>query len=454
MTIKFINRTEELKRLENIGRVNIIFGRRRIGKTALVKQFLAGKDSIYLLAINKPLLFNLRRFSQEFSKRFKIPGLNFSNFREIFQFIESRQPEIVVIDEFGYLIQHGILPEFQEIVDELSRKKLVLTGSSISLMETEVMDYKSPIYGRVDTIMHLLPFKFSHLLEWFAGKRFEDIFRIYAAVGGTPRYLEFFKANRSIEEIRNNFFSQSFLFYDARMIIEDELREPTRYFMILEAIAKGKNTLNEIKNFTDMEYNKISFYVNKLKRLKIISPKKPLILPKRSYYSINDNYFRFWFRFVYPFEDYIDSMMNETAIFEYDRDFNTYLGYVFEDISREVVRKRFGFPKIGSQFGTIPANLRTDRAETSYEIDIAALNEKNEILFAECKWSNRVNAGRIVKKLAEKVSYVRWKNNERKESYAVFARSFYKRIDEWNGKKVYCFDIKDIENIFHQQTDF
>jgi len=84
MTIKFINRTEELKRLENIGRVNIIFGRRRIGKTALVKQFLAGKDSIYLLAINKPLPFNLRRFSQEFSKRFKIPGLNFSNFREIF----------------------------------------------------------------------------------------------------------------------------------------------------------------------------------------------------------------------------------------------------------------------------------------------------------------------------------------------------------------------------------
>lgn len=174
MTIKFINRNEELKRLENIGRLNIIFGRRRIGKTALVKHFLAGKDAIYLLAINKPLPFNLQRFSQEFSERFKIPGLNFSNFKEMFQFIESRQQEIVVIDEFGYLIQHGILPEFQEIIDELSTKKLVLTGSSISLMETEVMNYKSPIYGRVDTIMHLLPLEFSHLLEWFAGKRFED----------------------------------------------------------------------------------------------------------------------------------------------------------------------------------------------------------------------------------------------------------------------------------------
>jgi len=450
MTIRFINRTEELKRLENIGRVNIIFGRRRIGKTALVRHFLAGKDAIYLLAINKPLPFNLRRFSQEFSKRFNIPGLNFSNFKEMFQFIESREPGIVVIDEFGYLVQHGILPEFQEIVDELSGKKLVLTGSSISLMETEVMDYKSPIYGRVDTIMHLLPLKFSHLLEWFPGKRFEDIFRIYAAVGGTPRYLEFFKANQSLEEIRNNFFSQSFLFYDARMIIEDELREPTRYFMILEAIARGKNTLNEIKNFTGMEYNKISFYVNKLKRLKIISLKKPLLLPKRSFYSINDNYFRFWFRFVYPFEDYIDSMMNEAAIFEFDRDFNTYLGYIFEDISREVVRKRFAFPRIGTQFGTIPANLRPDPAETGYEIDIAALNEKNEILFAECKWSDRVDAARIVKKLAEKASYVKWKYHERKESYAVFARSFYNRIDEWNGKRVDCFDIKEIENIFRQ----
>jgi AAA+ ATPase superfamily predicted ATPase len=450
MTIRFVNRKEELKRLENIGGVNIVFGRRRVGKTALVKHFLDGKNAVYLLAVNKPLPFNLRRFSEEFSRIYEIPGLNFSNFKEMFQFIETREQEIIIIDEFGYLIQHGILPEFQEIVDEISSKKLVLTGSSISLMETEVMNYKSPIYGRVDTIMHLQPFKFSHLIEWFSGKRFEDIFRIYAAVGGTPRYLEFFKANRPIEEIKKNFFTQSFLFYDARMIIEDELRETTRYFMILEAIAKGKNTLNDIRNFTGMEYNKISFYVNKLKRLKILSLKKPLLLPKRSFYSINDNYFHFWFRFVYPFEDYIDSMMSENAIFEFDRDFNTYLGPVFEDISMQVIRKKFGFPKIGSQFGTIPANLRKDPSETSYEIDIAALNEENDILFAECKWSDRIDARRIAKKLEEKASYVRWKTNERKESYAVFARSFYKKIDEWNGKRVYCFDIKDIEEILTQ----
>lgn len=446
MTIQFVNRKKELHQLENAGNINIIFGRRRVGKTALVKHFGENKNAVYLLAINKPLPFNLQRFSEEFSQRFKIPGLNFKNFKEMFQFIESRDEDIIIIDEFGYLVQNGILPEFQEIVDEVTSKRLFLTGSSISLMEMEILDYKSPIYGRVDSIMHLLPFSFSHLFEWFKDKPFEDIFKIYAAVGGTPRYLQFFQAHGAEEEIKMNFFNQSFLFYDARKIIEDELREPTRYFMILEAIARGRNTQNEIKNFTGMDYHKISFYLNKLKRLKIISLKKTLIAAKKSFYVINDNYFKFWFRFVYPYEDDIDSLMNETALHEFDKAFNTYLGYIFEDISREVVRRTFMFPKLGTQFGTMPPGMRKNPAETVYEIDIAGINDKDEILFGECKWNDDVDAEKIVKRLEEKARAVKWKNNERKEIYVVFAKKFFKRISRWNGKEVHCFDIKDIEN--------
>jgi AAA+ ATPase superfamily predicted ATPase len=447
MTIQFINRVDELKRLDALKRVTVIFGRRRVGKTALVKKWAADKNTIYLLAINKPLSFNLKRFSEQLSQKFNVPGLHFANFKEMFRFIEKQQLEILVIDEFGYLIAQGILPEFQEILDEVLTRKLVLTGSSISLMETEILAYKSPVYGRVDTIMHLLPLKFSNVLEWFAGQPFEHIVKIYAAVGGTPRYLEFFNAQQPETEIKANFFNQSFLFYDSRKIIEEELREPNRYFMILEAIARGHNTLNEIKNFTGLEYNKISFYVNKLKRLKIISVKHPLILPKKSYYSINDNYFKFWFRFVYPYEEEIDSLMPENALYDFDKWFNTYLGYIFEDIVMEAVRKKFPFYKTGTQFGPIPSKIKKNSEDNSYEIDIVAINEEKQILFGECKWSEGVNAERVAKKMEVRAEYVTWKKRERQETYLVFAKSFYKRINEWNGKTVYCFDLKEIEEL-------
>ena len=107
MTIQFVNRKKELQRLEETDRITIIFGRRRVGKTALVKHFARNKPAVYLLAVNKPLIFNLQRFSRQFSEYYRIPGLNFQNFKEMFLFMESREEDIFVIDEFGYLI-HGV----------------------------------------------------------------------------------------------------------------------------------------------------------------------------------------------------------------------------------------------------------------------------------------------------------------------------------------------------------
>ncbi|MCP4213262.1 MAG: ATP-binding protein, partial [bacterium] len=281
MTIRFVNRVNELKKLDKGKGIQVVFGRRRVGKTALVKHFAAKKNALYFLAVNKPPEFNLQRFARQLSQQYDIPGLHFPQFIDMFRFLETRDIDIVIIDEFGYLIEQGILPEFQEIIDEVITKKTILTGSSISLMEAEVLDYKSPIYGRVDTVMHLLPLKISHLLEWFPGIPFENIFKIYAAVGGTARYLEFFQGDQVEEEIKEQLFSQSFLFYDARKVLEEELREPMRYFMILEAIAKGRNTLNEIKNFTGLEATKLPFYIGKLKRLKLVTAGKPLVQPKK-----------------------------------------------------------------------------------------------------------------------------------------------------------------------------
>ncbi|MEM0208388.1 MAG: ATP-binding protein [Thermofilum sp.] len=131
-----IDRREELRALEewyNKGRVALIFGRRRVGKTRLVLEFIKNKRAVYLLAADSTLEYNLAKFSEELSERFSVPGLRFRDFEELFRFIEGRSDvDIVVIDEFGYLVKAGALPQFQRIVDLiLDTKKLVLTGSTI-----------------------------------------------------------------------------------------------------------------------------------------------------------------------------------------------------------------------------------------------------------------------------------------------------------------------------------
>ncbi|MCP4219999.1 MAG: DUF234 domain-containing protein, partial [bacterium] len=158
-----------------------------------------------------------------------------------------------------------------------------------------------------------------------------------------------------------------------------------------------------------------------------------------------------WFRFVYPFEEEIDSMMPEGALHAFRKGFNTYLGTVFETVAREVVRLKFPFPRVGYQFGTIPKKVRKNPSEATYEIDILALDEDDgEALLGECKWSEGVNAAAILKKLEERAGYIPWKGaTVMKESYAVFARSFKddNKPEEWNGKRVHCFDLADMERV-------
>ena len=170
------------------------------------------------------------------------------------------------------------------------------------------------------------------------------------------------------------------------------------------------------------------------------------IKSKKSSYTINDNFFHFCFIFAEPYKS--DLEMGEIKNIEdkFKRDFPSYVGKKFEKLIRDDILKRTGImqiDKIGRQWGKIP-NMPKDKNQ--YEIDIVALNEKNkEILFGECKWQEHVNAETIIKELSEKAGYVDWNLEKRKEIYTIFAKSFKKKIEEYNGKRVYCFDLRDME---------
>jgi len=295
---RFIDREKGLKILREFWRGTehflIVYGRRRIGKSRLIKEFLKEIDSsdyVYLLAGKKPVRYNLRKFVRRISEKlgFRLP--HFNDFVELFEYLAGilrNRKFLIVIDEFTYLVERdeGVLSDFQEIVDEIlpnTNIKLILTGSLVGMMETKVLGYKSPLYGRSQRIIKLPPLGFKAVIEWFSGVSYSDVFKIYAVTNGVPKYLEFFKGGDVEAEIRKNFFnSSSFLFRDAIELLKEELRDPTNYVMILEAIANGLTKLSEMSNYTFIEPTKLTPYLRTLRHLGIVQRRIPILSPKKA----------------------------------------------------------------------------------------------------------------------------------------------------------------------------
>ena len=419
-----VDRREELKALEEWfrrGRVALLFGRRRVGKTRLVLEFIRGKRAVYLLAADSTLEYNLRKFSEELSARFGVPGLRFADFEELFRFLCSREDvDLVVIDEFGYLVRAGALPQFQRVVDlVLGSKKLLLTGSTVSAIESELLGYRSPLYGRVDLVKRLQPLRFHHLFEWFPGASFEGALAVYAATGGVPRYLEFFQ-RCALEEVRRVMLNPDTLpFRDAKLILEEELPEPRRYFLVLEAIASGRTRLGEIAQYSGLEPYKLTYYLGVLRDLGYVTYERPLLEGKRGVYRIADPYLAFWFRFIHPFYEELESGITAQALAYFERNFNTHLGQVFEQVAGELLLPELRFTRAGRWW---------KRGE---EIDLVALDEDSgTAYFVEFKYSREVDAELEARRLRRKAELFGWRRGARREVYVIVARSFSRSSSE------------------------
>ena len=435
---RFIDREKGLRILREFWRSPehflIVYGRRRVGKSRLIKEFLKEIDPsyhVYLLAGKKPIRYNLRKFIRKLSKRlgFRLPF--FDSFVELFEYLARILRDrkfLIVIDEFTYLVERdeGVLSDFQEIVDEIlpnTNIKLILTGSLVGMMETKVLGYKSPLYGRSQRIIKLPPLGFRAIIEWFGEIGYSDAFKIYAVTNGVPKYLEFFEGKNIETEIKKVFFNNSsFLFRDAIELLKEELRDPTNYIMILEAIANGLTKLSEISNYTFIESTKLTPYLRTLRHLGIVQRQVPILSPKkarRGIYVISDFYYLFWFRFVSPYFEEIEAEIPESAINDFEKNFNTYLGLPFECLTRKLIRYTL------TKYGLKPTRIGK-WWHGDIDIDIVAIDDKNKkILFGETKWSKLESRDiyRLPTKLEDKSRAFPHKKNYQK-MYCIVAREF------------------------------
>ena len=438
----FVDRREELNFLEgsfeNRPQLIVLYGSRRVGKTELVKKFLETNDnSVYHLVSRESTKDQIEEFKQSLSNR--IPRVN--DLKDDWSVLlkNTGELDVLVIDEFQYLIESDseILKVFQKAWDEhLSDENImiILTGSSVGMMENEVMGYKSPLYGRRTGQWHLKQFRFENIQSFFPEKDIKELVQIYAVLGGTPFYLEKFDSQKDMQQnIRENILSQGcVLREEAESLLKQELRKPDNYFSVLKAVARGKTSFNEIQNETGIHKSSLSKYTKRLRDLHILEKELPVTASEKSRrgrYRIKDNFFDFWFRFIFPEKSNLQQNTDSVAE-KIDEELPRYTGKKFEQVCRQHIQKNREFNKVGRWW------YKED------EVDIAAIDDReNTILTGEVKWTSEKVGKKELEKLKEKTQKIRWKNDQRKEEYALFSKNgFSEELKQADDVSLYKLD--------------
>lgn len=437
----FIDRINEMETLNNEYRKNgssfvVIYGRRRLGKTTLINEFCKGKKCIPFLATEEEEQENINSFKNIVADTLDnklLKEANVNSWDTVFDVIadkaDNNEKLIIVIDEFQYLGKSN--PAFPSILQKIWDTKLqdknvmlIICGSLIRMMKSQVLDYSSALYGRRTSQIRMKQIPFAYYKDFFKDISLEDQISRYAVTGGVPKYIELFVGDGDIRDLikQNILNTSSFLYEEPEFLLKNEIYEVGRYFTILKTIASGKRKLADISAAVEMPQSQLSSYLKTLIELDIVTREVPITeenpeKSKMGLYRITDNYIYFWFRFVYPYRAYIERNETDWVLDKIMTSIKTnHVSFVYEDICREKV------------FSDQRDNLKLLRIgkwwyKRDGEIEIVGIGEDKDILFGECKYSINPKGMDVLIKLMDQSQKVQWNNKDRKNHYAIFSHS-------------------------------
>lgn len=432
--MKFIDRKREMSTLEKeYNRENsfvVLYGRRRTGKTTLIKEFIKDKNSFYFFADKQNESLQINRFKNQLAEHFKdefLKKIEINDWDTIFDYFINKigdEKFVLVIDEFQYLclMNKGFSSIFQRIYDEKIADKnimVILCGSLISMMYSEVLSYDSPLYGRRTAQIKLQPISFEYYKEFFDNKSKRELIEFYSITGGIPKYiLEFDRNKNPLWNIENNIFNKdNFLYSEPKFLLQEEINDLSRYFSILNSIALGNTKLSSICSHLGLNSSSMTSYITKLIDLDILEKEVPVTENiengKKGLYKIKDNYLKFWFSYVYPYQSYLEIENLSYPLEKIKNEFNLWVSKIYEDLARETILNNSEIPFPIKKLGRWWNN--------NEEIDIVGLGD-NEIIFGECKWSSKKVGLSVLLSLKEKSKSVKWNNSSRKEYFILFSK--------------------------------
>lgn len=423
--MKFLGREKEILDLEKEyardGGFVVIYGRRRIGKTTLIKQFIKSKTAFYFLATKEVESQSMKRFAGVIARTTGNSVLQkaaFSDWLDLFQAVADYKPnekKVLVIDEFPYLVKvNDSFPSIlQNAWDEIlkdSNVMLILCGSLISMMKKHALSYESPLYGRRTAQMRIAPLPFTTVYE-NQKLSFEEAAEQYSITGGVPKYMEFFSDGQPLyEQIKENVLSKNgFLYEEPNFLLTDEVQVPTNYFSIIKVIADGNHKLGTIAGILGLETSALTPYLKTLSELGFIEKQVPVTernaeKTRKGLYFISDNFLRFWFRYVYPYKGELELDNMQISLDELDKDFKEkFVAFAYEDICKEIFARLCSDKAIDFTPSKIGSYWLNDKSGNT-QIDVMAVDTVNKRLFAgECKYHNQPIDADVYFELVKKV---------------------------------------------------
>lgn len=435
---KFINRAGELEQLQKLydsqgGQLVILYGRRRLGKTRLLKEFCTSRSYIYFMADRageQSLKRNLALTMATMLGEPMLQSVEYPEWYDLFSAFDRLRPQnkkiILILDEYQYICQ--VQPAFSSFIqkwwDEHWQHEnimLILCGSVTSMMYRETMAQSAPLYGRSTAQLLLSPLAYSHLQDFFPNQSEDELVKLYALGGGVPRYLELFGKYKGFDDALEDLVMQrsGLLYQEARYMLHEEISSPNTCWSILQALGNGTGRISEIAGKLGLPANQLTHYIDLLRDLFLIYREVPVLeknpaKSKKGFYQVADPFLRLWFGAIFPYESFFEFGQIDAIKERLQPLLRLHIAHCYEELCRNYVRQqaaRLGCLKVGRQWSG------------KYELDVAGVDGEYKLnVIGECKWSRKKVGVSIYSRLHEKVSQ-HGLPVSRKCKYILFSRS-------------------------------
>lgn len=438
---RFVDREQEMATLQSEydrdgSALVVLYGRRRVGKTTLISEFIKNKKALFFLASEESESQNRLAFQEkaaDFLNSDLLKNVEVKSWDVLFRAIIDTHFDskpVIVLDEFQYLGKSNpAFPSvFQRIWEEILKDRqvmVILCGSLISMMQSQTLAYDSPLYGRRTAQIRLMQIPFAYYHQFFPDKSHKELIEMYAVTGGVPKYIELFSQSKDIySAIEKCVLNRSGYLYDEpHFLLQQEVSEVGSYFSIIKAIAAGNTKLSAIAGVLEVKSTSLTKYLKTLIDLDILEREVPVTedspeKSKKGLYKIKDNYLRFWFAFVYPNMSFIESGHGRIVMDKIRKNLvRNHIAFVYEDICRERMWEinaegvwPFYFSKLGRYW------------DSKEEIDIAAIDpDGKNLILGECKyWQEPVGVS-VLRELEAKAKTVSWEKEKRKTWFVLFS---------------------------------
>lgn len=432
---KFINREVELASLQRVfalegGSMYILYGRRRLGKTTLLRNFTENIPSVYHMADRGTERDAIRLLAQSMAEALGEPTLSSASFDDwyslfaAFDRVRSNEKICLIIDEYQYLTE--IQPAFSSIVqrwwDEHWSSQnimLILCGSVLSLMYKETLSRESPLFGRRTAQWLIEPLRFKHIRSFAPKLSAQNLIELWSLTGGVPRYLELAKNAKGLNDalLELVLSKDGPLYAEARFLLQEEVTVANVYWSLLHVIGSGASRISEIAGRLAMPANKLTRYLAALQDLGYVRRIVPVTEkdPQKSkcgLYQIVDPFLRLWFGVISRYESLIEFGRGNDALSLMKPALASHIAWCFEVVCRQYIEDHaveFGIVKVGSCW------------DRHHEIDVVGVDLDGDIVLAgECKMTKRPTGISVLNELKDKILHF-FKNEEKDICLMIFS---------------------------------